>query len=137
MITLQALLGTELPIIQAPMAGVQGSALAIAVSNAGGLGSLPCAMFDIAGVRKELAAIKAQTNKPFNVNFFCHAVPTVDNDREAAWRRALSRYYEEFGIDAAAIPAGPGRAPFSAEAAELLAEFKPAVVSFHFGVPSD
>src|SRR5439155_23886550 len=71
------------------------------------------------------------------VNFFCHAEPTVDNDREAAWRRVLSRYYEEFGIDAAAIPAGPGRAPFSAEAAELLAEFKPAIVSFHFGLPSD
>ena len=73
--TLQQLLGIELPIIQAPMAGVQGSALAIAVSNAGGLGSLPCAMLAPDAIRNELAAIKAQTTKPVNVNFFCH-VPT-------------------------------------------------------------
>ena len=67
--TLQQLLGTELPIIQAPMAGVQGSAMAAAVSNAGGLGSLPCAMLSLDAMRRELAAIKGQTAKPFNVNF--------------------------------------------------------------------
>ncbi|MCY7371678.1 MAG: nitronate monooxygenase [Polaromonas sp.] len=133
---LQKLLGIDLPIIQAPMAGVQGSALAIAVCNAGGLGSLPCAMLGIDAMRKELAAIRAQTTRPFNVNFFCHTQPAPSARREAVWRTALSPYYAEFGIDADAIPAGPGRWPFGAEAADALAEFRPAVVSFHFGLPS-
>lgn len=133
--SLQQLLGIELPIIQAPMAGVQGSALAITVSNAGGLGSLPCAMLTPDTIRAELVLIKAQTNKPFNVNFFCHTQPTPDPEREAVWRAALAPYYNEFGIDSATIPAGPGRAPFSVEVADLLAEFKPSVVSFHFGLP--
>jgi nitronate monooxygenase len=133
---LQSLLGIELPIIQAPMAGVQGSALAVAVCNAGGLGSLPCAMLSLDAIRNELAAIKAQTTKPFNVNFFCHAQPEPSTEREALWRSALSPYYKEYGIDADRIPAGPGRVPFSSEAAHMLEEFKPAVVSFHFGLPS-
>ena len=82
MMSLQALLGVELPIIQAPMAGVQGSALAVAVSNAGGLGSLPCAMLGVDAMRDELRAIKAQTSKPFNVNFFCHVPPKPNPERE-------------------------------------------------------
>jgi nitronate monooxygenase len=135
-VTLQELLGIELPIIQAPMAGVQGSALAIAVSNAGGLGSLPCAMLGSGAIRDELAAIKAGTRKPYNVNFFCHRPPVPDAAREAAWRGALAPYYAEFGIDPASIQAGPGRAPFSHDAADVLQEFAPAVVSFHFGLPS-
>ena len=134
--TLRQLLGTELPIIQAPMAGVQGSALAVAVCNAGGLGSLPCAMLSLDAVRNELAAITSQTAKPYNVNFFCHAAPEPSAEREAMWRAALSPYYRAFGIEVDTTPAGPGRVPFDAEAAELLAEFKPAVVSFHFGLPS-
>ncbi len=136
MTTLQAFLGVELPVIQAPMAGVQGSALAAAVSNAGGLGSLPCAMLDPAALRRELAALRAQTARPFNVNFFCHTPPTPDPGREAAWRAALAPYYREFGIDPGAIPAGPGRVPFGPEAAAILEEFRPAVVSFHFGLPA-
>jgi len=134
--TLQQLLGIEVPIIQAPMAGAQGSVLAVAVSNAGGLGSLPCAMLSLDTMSNELAAIKAQTGKPFNVNFFCHAPPTPSAEREAIWRATLSPYYKEFGIDADTIPVGPGRAPFSSGAADALSEFKPAVVSFHFGLPS-
>src|SRR3954451_13271980 len=86
---LMSLLDTELPIIQAPMAGVQGGALAVAVSNAGALGSLPCAMLDPESIRRELTAIRAQTQKPFNVNFFCHTPHTRDLEREAAWRAAL------------------------------------------------
>ena len=134
--TLQELLGVELPIIQAPMAGVQGSALAVAVSNAGGLGSLPCAMLSPDMVRKELAAITNHTRGPFNVNFFCHVPPKADPEREATWRRLLAPYYKELGVDQESIPAGPGRAPFSHEAADVLSEFKPPVVSFHFGLPS-
>ncbi len=136
MVTLQTLLGIELPIIQAPMAGVQGSALAVAVSNAGGLGSLPCAMLSPDAMRTELAAIKAQTAKPFNVNFSCHVTLPASVEREAVWRASLSPYYKEFEIDPDNIPVGPGRAPFSSEAAEVLSEFRPAVVSFHFGLPS-
>lgn len=136
MTSLQALLGIDLPVIQAPMAGSQGSALAVAVSNAGGLGSLPCAALSLEAIRSELAAIKAHTDRPFNVNFFCHEPPTPSAEREAAWRAALARYYRELGLDAGAIPAGPGRAPFTDEAADLLSEFRPAVVSFHFGLPS-
>jgi nitronate monooxygenase len=136
MTPLQDLLGIDLPIIQAPMAGVQGSALAVAVCNAGGLGSLPCAMLSVEAMRKELAAIKAQTTKPFNVNFFCHAPPAPDAEREARWRVALAPYYAEYGIDPAAAPTGPSRAPFSEDAADAIADFRPAVVSFHFGLPA-
>lgn len=135
-ITLQQLLGIELPIIQAPMAGVQGSAMAIAVSNAGGLGSLPCAMLGIESLRSELRTIRAHTNKPFNVNFFCHAPPAPNAEREMAWRLRLSPYYAEYGVDPNATAAGAGRAPFSAEVADVLDEFAPPVVSFHFGLPS-
>lgn len=133
--TLQQLLGTDLPIIQAPMAGVQGSALAIAVSNAGGLGSLPCAMLSPDAMRRELETITAQTSKPFNVNFFCHTQPEADAEREAIWRKALAPYFAEFGIDPDTIPAGPQRLPFRIEAVEVLEAFEPAVVSFHFGLP--
>jgi nitronate monooxygenase len=129
-------LDIEFPLIQAPMAGVQDSRLAIAVSNAGGLGSLPCAMLTPDTLRAELLKIQAGTARPYNVNFFCHQPPQPDPEREAAWRRALLPYYEEFGIDPASIPTGPGRAPFSPEFAEVLAEFKPPVVSFHFGLPA-
>nr|WP_297355347.1 nitronate monooxygenase [uncultured Caldimonas sp.] len=134
---LQDLLDIELPIIQAPMAGVQGHALAVAVSNAGGLGSLPCAMLTPEAMRQELTAIKAQTSRPYNVNFFCHTQPSPNEQRELAWREALSPYYREFGIDPAGIAAGPGRLPFSQEAADVLETYRPAVVSFHFGLPSD
>jgi nitronate monooxygenase len=134
--TLQKLLGIELPIIQAPMAGVQGHALAIAVCNAGGLGSLPCALLGAEAMRQELAAIRKQTTGPYNVNFFCHAQPHFDAEREAIWRRTLAPYFAEYGIDANAVPAGPGRSSFNSEAADVLEEFKPAVVSFHFGLPA-
>ncbi|BEP41710.1 NAD(P)H-dependent flavin oxidoreductase [Variovorax sp. V15] len=137
MTTLQQLLGTELPLIQAPMAGIQVSAMAIAVSNAGGLGSLPAAMLATDALRSEIAAIRAGTDKPYNVNFFCHTPPVPSAEREATWRTALAPYYAEYGIDAASIPAGPGRNPFSAEVADLLAEFRPPVVSFHFGLPPE
>jgi nitronate monooxygenase len=133
---LQSLFGIELPIIQAPMAGVQGSDLAVAVSNAGGLGSLPAALLDSAVLRQELTAIRAQTTKPFNVNFFCHTSPSPSAERKSAWRAVLAPYYQEFGIDVSTIAGGGGRAPFSQEAADLLEEFRPPVVSFHFGLPS-
>jgi nitronate monooxygenase len=134
--TLRQLLGIELPIIQAPMAGAQGSALAIAVSNAGGLGSLPCAALSPEAMRNELNAIRAQTRNPFSANFFCHASPAYSAEREALWRAALSPYFQELGVDPGGIPAGPLIEPVGLEAVEILAEFEPPVVSFHFGLPS-
>src|SRR5690606_23494123 len=72
------LLGTELPIIQAPMAGAQNHELAAAVCAAGGLGSIPAGMLDAQALEAELSAIEALTDRPYNVNFFCHETPTVD-----------------------------------------------------------
>jgi len=132
----QTLLGIDLPLIHAPMAGAQDHRLAVAVSNAGGLGSLPAALLTVDALGKEVQLLQAGATKPYAVNFFCHAPPAPDTEREAAWRRALAPYYDELGIEAAAIPTGPGRAPFSSEFADVLADFKPAVVSFHFGLPS-
>lgn len=134
--TLHDIIGTELPLIQAPMAGSQGAALAIAVSDAGGLGSLPCAMLTKDTMRAELELIRARTSRPFNVNFFCHTPPQPSIERDARWRAALAPFHAEYGIDPASIAAGPLRAPFSHEAADVLAEFRPPVVSFHFGLPA-
>ena len=129
-------LGTALPIIQAPMAGVQAGALAAAVSEAGGLGSLPCALLTRESMVRELELIRARTHKPVNVNFFVHIPPVPDPGREARWRELLGPYYREHGIDPASIPQGPGRAPFSDEFADALEPFRPEVVSFHFGLPA-
>ena len=133
--TFRDLAGVELPIIQAPMAGVQDSALALAVSRAGALGSLPCAMLGLEQMRAELTLLR-QSGRPYNVNFFCHTPPAPDPAQDAAWRTALAPYYREFSIDPALAPTSAGRAPFSPQAAELLEEFRPPVVSFHFGLPS-
>ncbi len=136
--TLQGLLGTELPLIQAPMAGVQGSALAFAVCRAGGLGSLPCAMLGAATLAGEVAVLKAGTDRPWNLNFFCHRNPPPAPARaQAAWLKALAPYYRELGLDpAVALAAGASRAPFSYAAADLLETVRPRVVSFHFGLPA-
>lgn len=130
-------LGVEYPVIQAPMAGVQDSALAIAVSSAGGLGSLPCAMLSIDELHAELTVIKSQTDKPFNVNFFCHKSPVPDFEREKKWRNLLQPYFSEYGITIDDVPTGPGRQPFSHAVADVVEEFKPGVVSFHFGLPAE
>ena len=134
---LNTLLGIELPLIQAPMAGVQDSALAIAVSNAGGLGSLPCAMLSPEAMRQELTTIRAGTDRPFNVNFFCHTQPQPDPDQQMRWHATLAPYFARFQLDPDAIAHGPGRLPFNAESCDVLREFRPPVVSFHFGLPSD
>jgi nitronate monooxygenase len=126
---------TELPVIQAPMAGSQGSALAIAVSNVGGLGSLPCALLTPQAIQAELSAITAATGKPYNVNFFVHREPAVDAAREATWRAILAPYYRELGVDPTAIPAETGRTRFDEDTAAVLDGFRPPVVSFHFGLP--
>lgn len=129
------LLGIQLPIIQAPMAGANGSAMAIAVSEAGGLGSLPCAMLDAAKARAEIGIIRQRTDRPINVNFFCHAPPAPDAQREAAWRAGLKAYYIELGLDGDASAPAVNRAPFDEAMCQLVEDLKPEVVSFHFGLP--
>jgi nitronate monooxygenase len=130
------LLGIEHPIIQAPMAGSMDAELVAEVSEAGGLGSLPCAMLTPDQLRDQFAKIRARTDKPVNVNFFCHTVPALNNAREARWRDRLKPYYQELGIDASAPVPSSNRAPFDAAFCSVIEDIKPQVVSFHFGLPA-
>lgn len=130
------LLGIEAPIVQAPMAGANGSAMAIAASQAGGLGSLPCAMLDGTKLRAEIGVFRQQTSRPVNVNFFCHAPPTPDAEREAAWKARLATYYAELGVDADAATPAPSRTPFDDAMCDIVEDVRPEVVSFHFGLPA-
>jgi nitronate monooxygenase len=130
------LLGLELPIIQAPMAGSAGSALAIAVSEAGGLGSLACATLSVDTAREEIEAIRRATARPLNLNFFCHQPPLRDDAREQRWQRRLAPYYAELGVDPQASASAASRAPFDERMCELVEQYRPEVVSFHFGLPA-
>lgn len=129
------LLNVDLPIIQSPMAGASGAEMAVAVSNAGGLGSLPCAMFQQSEVRAAIAAVRNLTSKPVSTNFFCHASPAPDPGRDRIWRERLARYYEELHIEISDSARSTSRAPFDAAMCEVVEETKPEVVSFHFGLP--
>ena len=134
--TLAQRLNVEHPLLQAPMAGSQGSALALAVCGAGGIGALPAAMLTPEALVQELTALSQGTDRPWNVNFFCHTPPAPDAAREARWRAALAPFYAEAGLDIAAVPAGAGRVPFSHAVADLVEPFRPPIVSFHFGLPA-
>ena len=129
-------LGVDLPIIQAPMAGTSTPAMAAAVSNAGGLGSIGVGAVDSAGARRMIEDLKALTNKAFNVNVFVHQPAEPDPPRERVWLEALAPIFQRFD---AAPPATIGEiyTSFLADTAmqALLLEAKPAVVSFHFGLP--
>ena len=129
------LLGIELPIIQAPMAGANDAAMAIAVSAAGGLGSLPCAMLEPAQIEQQVATIRSATDRPFNLNFLCHVPAPADPARETAWRARLARFYAEFGLDPEEVAPAPARAPFDERLCSLVEALHPPVVSFHFGLP--
>ena len=129
-------LGLKAPIWQSPMAGVQHHALAVAVSKAGGLGALPAAMLTTEVLREQMAALREQTDRPFQVNFFCHTPPAPQVQALARWAEALRPFYRELGLNDAEVPEGPGRTPFSAEWVDVLATAPPAVVSFHFGLPA-
>lgn len=127
-------LGTTWPLIQAPMAGVQDTRLALAVSAAGGLGSLPAAMLSLDALEASLRVLQA-VGRPYNVNFFSHVQPAPDEQAAARWQARLAPYYAELGLTPPSGPAAASRQPFGPEAAELLQAFRPAVVSFHFGLP--
>ena len=132
---IQTLFGIELPILLSPMAGPGLADLAIGVAEAGGLGSLPCALLSLDQVRGEFAAIRAGTRRPVNLNFFCHQPPVPDAAREDAWRARLRPYYAEAGIPPDAPIPTSDRRPFDAAACALLEELRPEVASFHFGLP--
>lgn len=129
--------GTHLPLIQAPMAGVQDWRLAAAVSEAGGLGSLPAGMLSAAQLEEQLGALAQATRRPWGVNFFCHSAPDNDPQGEARWASALGPLYQTYDVNPADIPTGPSRKPFDADAASLIEQFRPAVVSFHYGLPAE
>ena len=129
------LLGIEIPIVQAPMAGAVSSGMAIAVSEAGGLGSLPCAYLNPDQVRTEVRLIRSRTTRPVNLNFFCHQSPVFDPDRERAWRQRLEPYYAELGVDPGPIVAPAVPPGFDDARCDVVVELTPEVVSFHFGLP--
>ncbi|MCV9939282.1 nitronate monooxygenase [Boseaceae bacterium BT-24-1] len=130
------LFGIELPIIQGPMALASTPEMAIAVSEAGGLGSLAGAQYNEAGLRTALDTVRAGTRLPINVNFFCHTPPADDPARQTAWLKHLSGYYAEAGLDPDMPKPPSGRTPFDAALAGVVEEYKPEVVSFHFGLPA-
>lgn len=144
---IKALLGVDVPIIQAPMAGVQNSQLALAVSSVGALGSIPCAMLSHDALRAELRCIQshihsrsqiqaqAQRQCPINLNFFCHRQPEFSPEKDERWRKHLAPYFQEYNIDSHALPEGPSRQPFSHDIADIIEVYRPKVVSFHFGLP--
>jgi len=117
----QSVTGTALPIVQAPMAGVQNSALGIAVCNAGGLGSLPCAMLTPEQVASELNTLTASTSNPYNINFFCHQAPVIDAQRYSDWLGLLRPYLSELEFE---LPDEPprdgGRQPFNHDMADAI-----------------
>ena len=127
-----ALSGAALPIVQAPMAGAGGTALAIGAIKGGGVGSLPCAMLTPDEVRAQVAAVRAAAQGPLNLNFFCHAMPEEVND--SAWRALLAPYYDEYGVRP--DNGGAMRLPFDARMCAAVEEVRPELVSFHFGLPA-
>jgi nitronate monooxygenase len=129
------LFGIDVPILQAPMAGPGTAELAIAVSNAGGLGSLPCAQLSLKQTRASLELIRLGTSQPFNLNFFCHRPPKIDAVRSLIWRARLAPYYVELGLDPEAALPIANRRPFDGDFCQLVEDHRPKVVSFHFGLP--
>jgi len=129
------LFGIEHPILLGPMAGAIDYVLAAEMAEAGGLGSIPCAMLTPQTAREQIVQFRQRTKKPLNINFFCHRPPTPDNAREASWRDRLAPYYVELGLDPNAPINAVTRAPFDEAFCALVEELKPEVVSFHFGLP--
>lgn len=130
------LFGIEQPILLAPMAGSTTPALVAAVANAGGLGGHGCGVMTPEQLREDIAAIRAATNRAFQLNFFCHDLPDPDGDTGPAMRAKLAGYYEEAGLGP--LPAITNPWPrFDDEMLQIVLDEKPAVVSFHFGLPDD
>src|ERR1700722_14669310 len=119
------LCGVELQIIQAPMAGSALSDMVVEVSQAGGLGSLACALLSVEHARKELETIRRRTSRPINANFFCHKPARNDHAREMNWTQRLNAYYIELQADSHASIPKSARAPFDDKMRDLVMEFHP------------
>jgi nitronate monooxygenase len=131
------LFGIELTVVQAPMAGATGPEMVIAVSEAGGLGSLPGALYAPAQLAEALTTVRAGTRRPINVNFFAHAPEPEDAAKQKAWWSRLAPYYAEAGIVPDPGAATNRRAAFDEDYCAIVEAFRPEVVSFHFGLPAD
>jgi nitronate monooxygenase len=130
------LFGVELPIIAAPMANYAGVDLAVAVAEAGGLGSLPCAALSPDQIRAGVAAFRSRSNKPLNLNFFCHTIASEDLARDRAWLLRIAPYYAELGVEPPTLPLPAGHPPFGESDCAAVEELRPEIVSFHFGLPA-
>jgi nitronate monooxygenase len=129
------LFGIEVLIIKAPMAGSAFSDMVVAVSQPGGLGSLACALLGVEQARKKLETIRLKTSRSINANFFCHKPSRDNRAREMSWRGRLDAYFVELGLDTNTPLPNTNRAPFGDKMCDLVMEFHPEVVSFHFGLP--
>lgn len=127
----------DVPIVQAPMAGVQDVDVMIGAAEGGALGSLPCAMISAEKAREQVQIFRQRVSVPLNMNFFCHTPVEADAVRESGWRKRLTPYYQELGLDPGMSVNAANRAPFDAQMCELVEELKPEVVSFHFGLPDE
>jgi nitronate monooxygenase len=127
---------TEHPIVLAPMAGAVDAELAIAVGQGGGLASLPCAMITPEKACEQINIVRERISAPINLNFFCHKAVEADAGRETHWRQRLAPYFKELALDATAEIKAANRAPFDAAFCEVVEQFKPEIVSFHFGLPA-
>lgn len=132
----QSLFNTSLALVQAPMAGVQDAKLAASVSEAGGLGSLPCAMLSLQQLAEQLELLTAATNKPYNLNFFCHTTCDYSNEQKQRWHKLLQPYFNEFNIASSTLNMNASRQPITQQIIDIIAPHKPPVVSFHFGLPN-
>jgi len=126
-----ALTGAQVPIVQAPMAGSSGVAVAVAAIRGGAVGSLPAALLSADQLRAQIAEVRAQASGPLNINFFCHTLPEPPD--ETAWQALLAPYLAEEGVTGGVAP--PLRRPFDEAMCAVVEETKPEMVSFHFGLP--
>lgn len=135
--SLLELLGISIPIVQAPMSAASDLAMAIAVSKAGGLGSLPCGMKDPQTVEEDVLTYRRATNGPVNVNFFCHSLPSSNSDKELIWKKTIEPYYKEYGVSPTVLNVETKRRAFDDSMCKVVEKLCPEVVSFHFGLPTD
>jgi nitronate monooxygenase len=129
------LFGVELPIVQAPMANFAGVDMAVAVAEAGGLGSLSCAALTPDQIREGVVEFRSRSNKPLNLNFFCHSVAREDLAKDRAWLKRIAPYFAELSVEPPALPLPAGHPPFGEADCEVVEELRPEIVSFHFGLP--
>jgi nitronate monooxygenase len=129
------LFGIELPIVAAPMANFAGGDLAVAVAEAGGLGSLPCAALSPDQIRAGATEFRSRSKKPLHLNFFCHTVAPPDPAKDRAWLARIAPYFAELHVEPPSLPLPAGHPPFGEADCAAVEDVRPDIVSFHFGLP--